>query len=347
MIMMKIAALTPGTNVASSRFRVRQYIPKLYDNGIEVVEFPAKINYSAKLPGILGRVKQKYIFPLSATLIGIKALSRAGDIIRSKPFDAVWINRIITNPLFLEKYIRPPLIYDIDDAIWINNEKIIGKIASKAEVILAGNDFIAENLEKYNSNIKVIPTAIDILRFQPIESKADDLFNIVWTGSKDTVHYLKSIEKPLSDFLNNVKNSRLTVISDILPAFNQIKHDKVKFVSWSAENEVQDIQEADLGIMPLFDTKWEKGKCSYKMLQYMACGLPVIVSPVGMNKEVLSKGNIGLPATKDKEWLEGINFLYKNRTISRRMGMEGTRVVKENYSLSIISGKLIEVFNSL
>jgi glycosyltransferase involved in cell wall biosynthesis len=344
---MKVAALTPGINVASSRFRVRQYIPALSESGICVDEFTAKINYSSKLPGVLAKVKQKYIFPIGAAWIGIKAVTRLSDVIRSNRFDAVWVNRVIANPFFIEKYITRPLVYDIDDAIWINNEKNIGKIASHSSVILAGNEYIASNLEKYNTNIKIVPTAIDTKKFTPIDSDSDDLFRIVWTGSRDTIHYLKSIEKPLATFLNENKDSRLTIISDIFPRFSTINQDKILFIPWSPSNEVTGIQHSNVGIMPLLNTEWDKGKCSYKMLQYMSCGLPVIVSPVGMNREVLAKGEIGISAAREEDWISALKYLHRHPDKGEKMGKNGVRVVEGNYSLPIVTNKLIEVFRNI
>jgi hypothetical protein len=275
--MTRISALTPGINVPSSKYRVRQYIPVLNDAGISVDEFPAKINYSSKLPGILGRVKQKYIFPLSAAWIGIKAISRINDLIESNTYDAVWLNRIIVSSVFMEKFIRQPLIYDVDDAIWINNEKIIRKIAEKANIIIAGNSFIAEWFCKINPKVHIIPTAIDTQWFCPNESEPDNLFKIVWTGSQQTIHYLLSIEQALAKFLNERKDVLLIVISDACPKFTCIRNEKIRFIKWSPEDEVIAIREAQVGIMPLNNTLWEQGKCSFKMLQYMACCIPVLV----------------------------------------------------------------------
>jgi glycosyltransferase involved in cell wall biosynthesis len=279
--------------------------------------------------------------------MGIRALSRIKDILKSNHYDAVWVNRNFSNLLFLEKCITSPLVYDIDDAIWINNEKAIGKIASKAEMIIAGNEFIGSYLEKYNSKIFIVPTAIDTKRFSPSKSQQIDTFNIVWTGSRETMHYLLSIEKPLSIFLNQTKNSKLIVISDSRPRFSIISADKLKFIPWSHENEVFGIQQSNVGLMPLFNTQWEQGKCSFKMLQYMACGLPVIVSPVGMNNEVFSRGEIGLAATKDDDWISGLKFFYKNREEGKRMGSCGRQVIYKYYSLSVASDSLAQIFGNL
>jgi glycosyltransferase involved in cell wall biosynthesis len=244
----------------------------------------------------------------------------------------------------MEKYLSRPLIYDVDDAIWINNEKNIGKIAKKAAVILAGNSFIAEWFGKINPNVQIIPTSINTKWFCPGELKTDNVFKIVWTGSHQTLHYLISIERALAKFLNVRKDTLLVVISDSFPEFSNIKPEKVRFIKWSPEAELRSLQESNVGIMPLFDTNWERGKCSFKMLQYMACGIPVLVSSVGMNNEVLSKGEVGISAINDEEWTSGLDFFYNNSGKGKQMGINGVKVVKQHYSLDVITGKLISIF---
>jgi glycosyltransferase involved in cell wall biosynthesis len=345
--MIRISAITPGINVPSSRYRVRQYIPLLNEAGISVSEFPSKINYSSGLPGFLGRVKQRYIFPVSASWVGVKAISRIGDIINSNQYDAVWLNRIIVSSVFLEKFINRPLVYDIDDAIWINNERIISKIGKRAEIILAGNTFIAEWFSKINANVLVIPTAINTEWFRPSDSPADGLFKIVWTGSSQTIRYLMSIEKSLASFLNERRDSLIIVISDSYPRFNNIKPERIRFIRWTPADELSAIRGAQVGIMPLNDSLWERGKCSFKMLQYMACGLPVMVSPVGMNLDVLSRGEIGLAAIKDDDWISGLELLYKNPDKCKILGSSGRQVIENYYSVDIVSKLLVQIFLNL
>lgn len=345
---MRIAALTPGVNVASSRFRVRQYIPKLEKNGISVKEFPSVINYSAKLPGLLGKVRQRYIFPVSFSWVAIKTLSRSIDILRSNYYEYVWVNRIVVNPVYSERFIRKPMIYDIDDAIWINREKLIGKIAAQAEVVIAGNSYIAENLNPYNKNIRIVPTAIDTNRFRPLHKEKDGrTFTLVWSGSHDTIHYLEKIENSLARFTSYNKDSRVVIISDVMPKLRSLNPEQLEFIPWSPENEVIGIQNADVGLMPLEDTAWERGKCSYKMLQYMACGLPVIVSPVGMNKEILSRGSIGFSAVSDQHWFEKFYILSENARSAKEMGEKGRSIVEKDFSLSGISDLLSDIFINL
>jgi glycosyltransferase involved in cell wall biosynthesis len=344
--MISISALTPGILVPSSRFRVRQYIPALKDSGFLIKEFPAKIDYSAKLPGFLGRVRQRYIFPLSASWIGIKAISRMGDILKSDKFDLVWLNRIIVNLLFLEKYIRQPIIYDVDDAIWINNEKLIGKIAKKSEVIIAGNSFIADWFSEYNKNIFIVPTAIDTNRFiaNPAINK-DEKFIIGWTGSADGLKYVYEIEDQLNNFLKNHENSFIKIICDQKPSFKSILPEKIIYVPWSPLLENTELQDVSVGIMPLTDNEWSRGKCSYKMLQYMSSSIPVVVSNVGMNSELIAKSEVGLGVRRTEEWQETLTAFWKDKSLGEKMGEKGRALVERDYSLIVVAKQLSEIFN--
>src|ERR1035437_5156084 len=139
---------------------------------------------------------------------------------------------------------------------------------------------------------------------------------------------------------------RAGITTAALPRAN-IKKERVRFIKWTPEDEVVAIQEARVGIMPLNNTPWERGKCSFKMLKYMACGLPVLVSPVGMNSEVLSKGEIGIAALNDDDWLSGLEFFYKNRDKSKLMGFNGIQVINKYYSLDIVTKSLVQIFRNI
>lgn len=345
--MIRVAALTPGRNVASSLFRVRQNMVLLKEKGVEVKEYPARIPYNSKLPGAAGRIRQRWIFPVSAAWLGIKALSRLGDLAGAHFSEFIWLNRIFVNPLYTEFLLRKPLVYDIDDALWLSGHRLFTKIASGAEVVMAGNTFIADYLSKFNPNIEIIPTAIDADAFSPRENPQREGFSIVWTGSSDTIHYLLSVEKPLADFLYSKKDAKLIVVSDKNPLFREIEPEKLEFVPWTVQNEIEAIRKASAGIMPLSDTDWERGKCSFKMLKYMSCAIPVVVSPVGMNREVLDMGSPGFAALKDPDWTGRLDDLYRNPGLAEQMGREGRRIILGSFSTEIISSRIASVFHRL
>jgi glycosyltransferase involved in cell wall biosynthesis len=343
--MPKVLGLTPGRNAPSSRFRIRQYKAELEKHNYNLNESYSPIPYDFKLPGILGKVRQRYIFPLSAGLLLTKIISRIPQISKSYNYDLVWLNRPLIDNIFLEKLLHKPLIFDVDDAIWLNGAKHCKKIAEYSDFIFAGNSFIAEWFQQYNKNIEIIPTVIDTNKFKPSDQKKNDFFNIVWTGSLQTEHYLLSIENNLFRFINDHKDVKLTIVSDKIPNFKFIQPNQIIFNKWNSEIEALALQQANVGIMPLNNTEWEKGKCSFKMLQYMATGIPVIISPIGMNAEVFSKGDIGFAANKDDDWINALEFLYKNQAKVEVLGNNGRNIVLEEYSIQPVSRKIIKVFN--
>lgn len=345
--MPKVLGLTPGKNVPSSRFRIHQFNSELAKHNYHLKECPSPIAVDYKLPGALGRLRQRYVFPLSAGLLMAKVVARIPQIIRSYNYDITWLNRPFIDIISLETLIHKPLAFDVDDAIWLNDKKHSIKIAEHSDVIFAGNQFIADWFSKYSKNVKLIPTAIDTDKFKPSTNNSNAHFTIVWTGSSQTELYLLSIEKSLHKLINNNTGIKLVVVSNTMPHFKFLNPDQITFIKWSPETEASTLQKADVGIMPLFDKEWEKGKCSFKMLQYMATGLPVIVSPVGTNKEILSKGEVGLPASTENEWVDAIEYLYKNKEKARMMGDKGRKIVLNEYSIVKVKDSIIDSFDSL
>ena len=342
---MKITAITPGFKEPSTRFRIRQYIPYLKEKDIQVSEYWSVPPSSYKLPGALGRIRQRYIFPLSGAVELIKLGSILPSVINSYNSDLVWMNRPAHNLFHLEKYYKKPVLFDVDDAIWLNNEHNIKHIAKNVAGVIAGNSFIADWFKQYNQNVFVIPTAVNP-DYYSTERIATGSFVIGWTGTSDNFKYLYMIEEALAAFLKRHTDAKLWILSNNEPQFIKLNKNSVQFLRWSAENEASILKYFNVGIMPLVDGNWERGKCSFKMLQYMAAGLPVIVSPVGMNKEVLKKGECGYAASNEKEWIEALESLYMNKDLRFSYGQLGRRIVEEHYSISALAPKLVKVFKN-
>lgn len=343
--MVRITAITPGYNEPSSRFRVRQYIPKLKENEIIVNEYWSSPRLSYKLPGKLGSVKQRYIFPLSGAVEFLKLCSLTTSFYASYRSDLVWMNRPAHNIVHLENYYKKPVVLDVDDAIWINAEKKIGSMAKNVSYILAGNSYIANWLSKYNQSIFIVPTAIDTSKFVPHSAiHTDERFIIGWTGSGDGLKYIYDIEDQLYAFLRNHKLSFIKIICDRKPVFRKIPEDKIIYVPWSPNIEHTELQDLSVGIMPLTDNEWSRGKCSFKMLQYMSTQIPVIVSDVGMNSEVLVKSEIGFGIKKLNEWGKALEILWWDKGLGRKMGENGRALVEKEYSVNVIAKKLCDIF---
>jgi len=353
--MIKIAALTSGKCDPASRFRVRQYIKPLKDMGIEVNEYTPLIDKYAKVPFWPEKINVKYYgFPIGLMWHGLKLATQIPGILSSWLNHITWLQRdLLPGCLTFELFLKKPLVFDVDDAIWLN--RLFGKqslvaIARKADVIIAGNNYIATWFEPYSKRIFVVPTAIDTERFKPENpdvTQKDERFVIGWTGSSATLKYLEAIEDCLRKFMIDHHDSEILVISDKPPKFKTLPADQLHFISWSEDSEAKSISHMDVGIMPLPDNEWTRGKCSFKILQYMACGIPVVASPVGMNVEMLAKGEFGLSAKTDSDWYDTFSFLYNNRASAKAYGQTGRIIAEKDYSQKVISKQLADIFKGL
>lgn len=332
--MLRVAAFTGGRYAPPARFRVEQYIPLLHGYGVDVVDF------SAPLGSWPPQLKWIRPFWFAGSL-----LSRIPGIVASHIYDVTLLQRsFISTYVTFEKYVARPIVLDVDDAIWVHPRgNFAGRLAEMSDSVICGNTYLAEYFSRYNKNIGIIPTGVDVDRFFPV-SDAFNKRNIIvgWSGSSSNFRELYAIEESLAQVVSFSNNVILLITSDQSPRFSLIPPSKVKFVKWSPENEVRVIQDMDIGIMPLEDNVSTRGKCSYKMLLYMACGIPVVVSPVGMNKDVLTLGNVGFAASSLHEWRENLVRLLHDSGLRLQMGKQGRRIVEEHFSTEITAKSLAE-----
>ncbi|MBE9124679.1 MULTISPECIES: glycosyltransferase family 4 protein [unclassified Coleofasciculus] len=363
--MIKVAALTSGQLVPSTRFRVRQYINPLQSIGIQVQEYIPNIDKNKLIPDFGKGLASQYQKPLRAMMIGAKLASRIPGILGSWNSQITWIGReLVPGRCLLEPLLKKPLVFDIDDAIWLasaseySSERLYAKrvsqsissIAKLAEVVIAGNRYLADWFADYARDIRIIPTAIDTERFHPelteVRQKSTR-FVIGWTGSAGNLRYLKTIEAPLREFMNKFAESELLIMADKPPFFKSLPSDRVRYIPWFPATEADVVKQMDVGLMPLPDNEWTKGKCSFKMLQYMACGIPVIVSPVGMNAEVLALGNLGIEAMNNSDWYEALVLFFKNRELADEYGKQGRTVAEKYFSQRVVVEEIAKVFREL
>jgi len=352
--MIRVAALTSGQSDPATRFRVRQHIAPLRELGVEVREFVPRINKYTHIPGWPSGCSERYAAPLFAVWQAIKLATRVPGIVGSWRSELTWLQRPLLEPYStLEWVLRRPLVFDVDDAIWLMRswgQSQVAAVARRADVVLAGNQFLAEWFAQHARDVRVVPTAIDTERFVPkgdARPRNHVHFVVGWTGIGQNLPYLQDIESPIARFMGIFDDARLLVVADREPTFREIPPAKITFVRWSPEIEVVAIQEMDVGLMPLPDEDWSRGKCSFKMLQYMACGVPVVVSPVGMNKEVLGLGDVGIAASKESEWAEALEYLRCLDDRGRSYGLRGRAVVEERFSRRVITVRLAEILHEL
>jgi glycosyltransferase involved in cell wall biosynthesis len=334
---LKVAAFTGGINQPSSRYRVRQYINILKEYNIEIDDY---FSLNGKYPP---EEKNKRI------IWGIKVLhERLKQVVsvNTKNYDCVFLQREMISTLnTFEKFTPRPRILDVDDAIYLHRRgKFIKRIAENSDVVICGNKNLADVFEKWNNQIYIVPTAVDTRKYVPSinEKKIKEKVIMGWIGTSGGFKYVYKIEKALRDILKRNENVELLIVSDNEPKFSLI--DEYRYVKWNDKTEVENFQDIDIGLMPLIDDEWSRGKCSYKMLLYMSCESAVVVSPIGMNQEVLDRGNIGFGARDYySDWVESIEYLIKNETKRIEMGKLGRQVVQDNYSLDVLSKKMSEI----
>lgn len=325
---------------ASSRMRFFQYIKHLesQDHQIKISPFfnnrYIKHLYSNDKPAIV--------------LDSIKAyLKRSAALLKIKKFDIIWIEKEIFPyfPPFTErilKFFKIKYIVDYDDAVFhiydmnknIFIKKILGKkidaVMKNSSLVAAGNDYILKRAQTAGAdNIKIIPTVVDIDKY-PLNkrSQQQQLINIGWIGSPATSFYLKQLENLIREIFADHKVKFSAIGGDA----HLLKNIPVEIIQWKEKTEAEEISRFDIGIMPLDDSPWSRGKCGYKLIQYMASGLPVVASPVGVNKEIVEHGINGFLADSPEEWKFYIEKLLKDKNLRIKMGKKGRQKVENFYS---------------
>ncbi len=343
--MIKVAALTSGKNVPSTRFRVRQHIEPLRKAGINVREYIPIIDKYAHPPILSG------CRPIRLIWKGVKIITRAPGLIGSWKAGVTWLEREMhPGCLTFEPFLKRPYVFDVDDAIWLTppfGRRASISIARNAECVLAGNSYIAEWFGSYAKDVRIVHTAVDTHRIKPRNHRRSEstgrAFTIGWTGTSSNYTYLYEIEGPLEQFLKT-HNAKFLVMADEPPKFRRLHPNQVRYIKWSPEIEVEVLAQMDVGLMPLPSTEWSMGKCSFKMLQYMASGVPVVVSPIGMNADVLSMGQVGFPAESHADWYEALVSFFKDPFLSYKCGETGRLIVERYFSRTVVLNTLIGIF---
>ncbi len=258
-------------------------------------------------------------------------------LLRANSFDLIWIEKEIFPylPSWAEAWLTRrglPYVVDYDDAIFHNYDchrnpivrylfaNKISNVMRLAQIVFVGNDYLADYAKKAGaSRIEYLPTVVDLKRYAPKERVDHDEFRIGWIGTPHTTQYIQILKNVLPQ-LGTVGNCRLVLVG---ASRVDLKGIPIEIQPWLEETEVSQIQKFDVGIMPLFDAPIERGKCGYKLIQCMACALPVIASPVGVNRYVVEDGVNGFLADNDKEWVKAITTLRDNVDLSATHGPGG------------------------
>jgi glycosyltransferase involved in cell wall biosynthesis len=292
-------------------------------------------------------------------------LKRLKDVSRANEFDIIFIHReaLLLGSTYFEKRFRKSkakIVYDFDDSIWLGdtsdaNKKLrwlkypgkIAKIISISDMVFAGNKYLANYASYYNDNVKIVPTTIDTEEYKrnPASKRTDGKVCIGWTGSITTIkHFEYAI--PVLRKLKQKYGDKLVikVIGD-----KKYVNEELGIIGqgWSKENEIDELSSFDIGIMPLPNDEWSKGKCGLKGLQYMALEIPALMSPVGVNTEIIKDGINGFLATEEQEWLEKISRLVDDEKLRDSMGKAARKTIVEHYSEDSEKENYFNYFNEL
>jgi glycosyltransferase involved in cell wall biosynthesis len=278
-----------------------------------------------------------------------------------KQFQVIFIFReaFIFGGAYFEKLIikkNPNVIFDFDDAIWINNiseknkklkwlkkpEKTM-QIFTMSKIIIAGNNYLADYARRYNNNVLVIPTTIDTTYHKPfLLNKNKDIVVIGWTGSSTTLCYFEQLLPVLNKIMMLYKEKvKFKIIVDKEIYYPSICTTTTK---WSIQNEIEELAQIDIGIMPLPNNEWAKGKCGFKCLQYMSLEIPAVVSPVGVNTEIVQDGYNGFLASSDNDWIEKLSLLIESTDLRTKIGKNGRKTVEDKYSINANKEKYLKIF---
>jgi len=333
----------------SSRYRIYQYIPYLREAGIEVTICPLfKEGWF--------RVLDMRWPPLRAVAKAIYALARffvrLWDLMKVGRYNIYCFEHQAFPylPAFLEKIakrINPHMLLEFDDAIFLTplHKRKIPKLITMSRHVIVGNGYLRDYALQFNPHVSIIPTVVDTERYRPKEDyRAQGQVNIGWVGLAYNLPYLKGLRRVFRRLRGEVGDFYLQIISSQGFTMDGVH---TIFKPWSYAGEPGDIRSLDIGIMPLPDDEWAKGKCGLKVLQYMACGVPVVASPVGVNQDIIKDGENGFLASSYTEWLEKLVLLVQNEELRRKFGQKGRETVEDHYSLKRWGPKVVSLYKNL
>ncbi len=337
---------------ASTRHRCLQYLPYLADHGFDVhVETLLDDDYLQSLytQSALPRAR-----------IARSYARRVWSLLQARRYDLIWIyvEAFPWIPAWLESFLLPtgvPFVVDYDDAMFHRYDqhrlpiirKLLGqkidRVMREAAVVVAGNHYIATRARDAGAKcVKILPTVVDLKRFPLAPATESEPFTIGWIGSPATAYNLQVIRPALEAFCE-CRSARVVAVGSGSLDLGNVP---LEVKPWTESTEVEEIRRFDVGIMPLVDSPFERGKNGFKLIQYMACARPVIGSPVGVNRDIIVDGENGFCATTSDEWILALERLWGDRDLRNRQGKAGRLRVEERYSLQVAAPQLVSVLRS-
>lgn len=337
----------------SSRYRVFQFLPQFQVEGIDCRVEPLFGETYFSILEVRSHLLQTC---LKIPYVFARFLKRLGTVLVLRRQDLI----VIEGPLFpyappvverLLRWLGQRVVVEMDDAIYLTRgyEAKIPALLRLATGVIVGNDRLAAYARHCSPNVCVVPTVVDTDRFAPIgrrahasSNHADEAITIVWMGLAYNLKYLYVLV-PALRALQSQYRVKLRVVCSHAPRLAGVD---VEFRPWDFSREVTDLQDATIGVMPLEDTEWARGKCGLKLLQYLAVGLPAVASPVGVNSDIIVNEENGFLASTEDEWYERLHALCGLPQLRERMGAAGRRTVESRYSLALWGPRLADVYRA-
>lgn len=337
------------------RFRIELWEPVLAEHNIQADTFPFLDKETHKIIYKPGNTRKK----ITGVVRGF--INRFRILPKLRKYDYIVVQREfspIGPPIFewiCAKLLGSKIIYDYDDAIWIPNTSGENKLASALKAfwkvkyickwaykVSPGNEFLAAYARKYNNHVVLMPTCVDTVRMHNrIKKHTDGKPVIGWTGSHSTLRYLDQLMPALQQLQEEIDFTFL-VIADKKP---ELPLKDWQFVPWNATTEIDDLLRMDAGVMPLTADNWSEGKCGFKLIQYLALGIPAAASPVGVNKVIIEEGKNGYLCETNDEWVNGLKKLVTDAALRKQMGLAGRKKIEAEYSVQSQTEKYLSLFS--
>lgn len=325
---MKVCFITSRVEKASARYRFGQYLPLLEADGVRCDVEKIEKNFFKRLTMFQGL----------------------------KDYDVVFLQRRLLNTfdLYFLRHFSKRLVFDYDDAIMYKDSasvyyksprrmKRFKNTLETSDAIICGNTYLKDLAGEYEDKAVIIPTVVDTDKYllRDYAHKPTDKLRLGWIGSKKTIFYLKDLKEVFKRLKSEGVDFELAIISDDFIELDGVETVKLK---WSTETELKDLASIDIGLMPIRDDHWSRGKCGFKILQYMASGVVPVASAVGANKDIIQDGVTGQLVSSDDEWVEAIKKLSGDAMLRKKLSIASRQRVEKEYSLK---GKYKEFKNVL
>ncbi len=354
---MNVLAIVPSLYDTSpgQRFRLEQWEPILRESGVDIMYSPFETDELKKVLHTSGNVVHK----MKAVMRNMNR--RRNELNALDDYDLVYVFReaALLGPAWFERKIARsgvPLIFDFDDAVFVayrspSNGYLsylkfpqkTGEICRLSAHVMAGNRYLADYAGKFNQNVTIVPTTIDTEKYHLTKPDADkNKLTIGWSGSYSTVQHLDTIREVLRDL---AKDEEFTLRVIGTPNY-ELDGVNIEALPWRSDSEIKDLSKIDIGLMPLPNDQWSKGKCGLKALQYMALGIPTICSPVGVNSTIITDGENGFIAGSKEDWIAKLKMLLHSKELRQRVGIAGRKTVEDGYSAKSQAPRVLEIFRS-